>query len=83
MGIALVRAEMVAPAGATALYGSLHRAHRFPSSLGIKKVKAQLAASPLCDSGSARDAGSRSANSVSSMRLSVAVAAACCHPARS
>ena len=45
-------------------------------------MKAQPAASPPCDSSSARDAGSRSAKSVSSARVCKEAPAACCQPGR-
>ena len=60
--IALAWAEV---AGAAARYGTVHRAHRFPSSLGT----CAFTALPLQNSSSAWDARSRSAKNVSSMRL--------------
>ena len=45
-------------------------------------VKVQPAASPPCDSSSARDAGSRSAKSVPSARVCKEAPAACCQPGR-
>ena len=50
------------------------------SALVGRAVKAQLAASPACDSSSARDVGSMSLKSISSARLSRAFDAARCQP---